>query len=132
MARRLRRTALDGRGVLRDLLVLFAAARAHIPPARCSSFPANEGSTAREAAFRIEPRAPASPAHRRAGLRAERAVGARRERSGGHVASSRLPWTCTGLRRRRSCSSPPPALASRRLGAIGGCVRSCSFESGRG
>jgi hypothetical protein len=40
------------------------------------AFPANEGSAAREAAFRIEPRAPASPAQRRAGVRAERAVGA--------------------------------------------------------
>jgi hypothetical protein len=40
-------------------------------------FAANEGSAAREAAFRIELRAPASPArcHRRAGVRAERAGG---------------------------------------------------------
>jgi hypothetical protein len=47
-------------------------------PALRSSFAANEGSADREAASRIEPRAPASPAHRRAGLRAECAVGATR------------------------------------------------------
>jgi hypothetical protein len=47
-------------------------------PTLRSSFAANEGSAAREAASRIEPRAPASPAHRRAGLRAECALGATR------------------------------------------------------
>ena len=41
-------------------------------------FPAIKGNAVRETAFGIEPRAPASPAHRRVGVRAERAVEARR------------------------------------------------------
>ena len=59
---------------------------------RRASFPANEGSAAREAAFRIEPRAP-----RRGGVCAERAFAARRERPGGHVVPARLLCTWKGL-----------------------------------
>jgi hypothetical protein len=57
----------------------MALARNHRAMPR-AGFPANEGSAARKAAFRIEPRAPASPAQRRVGVRAERAVGAGRAR----------------------------------------------------
>jgi hypothetical protein len=37
-------------------------------------------------------------------------------RPGPHTVPARLPCTCRGLRRRRSCSLPRPALATRRLG----------------
>jgi hypothetical protein len=82
---------------------------------RCAraGFPVNEGGTAREAAFRIEPRAPVSPARRRAGVRFERAVEVERGRSGGYAASARLPCTRKGGPRRRcSCNSLPPVLVS--------------------
>ena len=48
-----------------------------------SSFAANRGSAAREAAFRIEPRAPVCPAQHRGGERAERAVGGSIARAAG-------------------------------------------------
>jgi hypothetical protein len=65
-------------------------------PARRSGFAANEGSAAREAAFRIEPHAPASPAQRRAGVRAERAVEARRAARRARRARAR-PWASPAL-----------------------------------
>ncbi len=67
------------------LLVLLAAARGCVSSARRAGFAAKEGSAAREAAFRIELRAPASPAQRRAAC-----------------APNTPPGRC-------SCSSPPPA-----------------------
>ena len=83
-------------------------------------FAANEGSAAREAAFRIELRAPASPArcHRRAGVRAERAVAARR--ASGHAVTLRPP---DSRARARSFAGAAPAV--RRLAgsaACGGCA----------
>jgi hypothetical protein len=65
-------------------------------PTRRSGFAADEGSAAREAAFRIEPRAPASP-DRAARLRAERAVGARRAR--GRAVAARPPDSCAPAKR---------------------------------
>jgi hypothetical protein len=74
--------------------------------ARRVGFPANNGNAVREAAFRIQSGAPASPAHRRAG--AGQAVTPcppdSRARAWGH-------------RQRRACSSLP-ALASRRPSAV--------------
>ena len=57
----------------------------------------------REAAFRVEPRAPASPTQRHAGVRAERASLNGAQRPGGHGTSA-CPCTCVGA---------SPALFSR-------------------
>ena len=102
------------------LLVLLAAARGCVSSARRAGFAAKEGSAAREAAFRIELRAPASPArcHRRAGVRAERAVAARR--ASGHAVTLRPP---DSRARARSFAGAAPAV--RRLAgsaACGGCA----------
>jgi hypothetical protein len=85
-------------------------------------FAGNEGSAAREAAFRIEPRAPASHARRRAGVRAERAVGA--TRPGGRAVTPCLPDSraCAGgfagaARAPRRRPSVPPARHTRGRGA---------------
>ena len=59
----------------------------------CSGFAGNEGSAAREAAFRIEPRAPASHARHRGRPRRTRSRGAAPARPSGRVASARLPCT---------------------------------------
>jgi hypothetical protein len=81
-------------------------------PTLRSGFAANEGSAAREAASRIEPRAPASPAHRRAGLRAEHAAGATRA-DGQPVTDVRQ--TPVQVQGGPGCSwpAPPPARAPR-------------------
>ena len=95
------------------LLVLFAA-----PRTRGSSAQRPCGGLRAAAASRI-PRRDVSPLEVPAArLRAEHAAGATRERPAGHAAPARLPCTCRRLRRRCSCSSPPPALASRRPGAV--------------
>ena len=67
------------------------------------------GRAAREAASRIEPRAPASPARRRAGVRSERAVAARH--AGGPAVTARR------LDSHKCLGASPPTLAPRRLGA---------------
>ena len=85
----------------------------------CSGSATDEGSAACRAPFRIEPRAPASPAQRRAGVLSERAVATRR--AGGQAVTARPSGSsarASRLRRRCSCSSasafaahPPGASA---------------------
>jgi hypothetical protein len=97
-------------------------------PVPRAGFPANEGSAAREAAFRIEPRAPDSPAQRRANVRSERAAAA--QRASGPAVTACPPDSrarAWGLRPRCSCSSPP-ALASSARRKCGG-ARCRGFES---
>jgi hypothetical protein len=95
-------------------------------PVRCRraaaarNWPWRETSAVREAAFRIEPRAPASPARRRGRPRRTRSRGPARERPGGHAVAARPPNSRARerqLRRRSACSSPPE-LASHRPGVV--------------
>jgi hypothetical protein len=82
---------------------------------RLVGFAANEGGAARRALFRVEHRASDSPAQRRAGERAERAVGLGAR---GRAIRARRPHSGAWARRAwASCSPPPPVLASHRPGA---------------
>ena len=96
-----------------------------------SRFAADKGSAAREAAFRIELRASASPAQRRAGVRSERAVGAKRGRPGGHAEPTRFPCTCMrdspALLVAFGAARPRVSSARRKCGAG---ARRRGFESG--
>jgi hypothetical protein len=101
-------------------------------PTRRSGFAANEGSAGRGWAGSNR-RAPASPAQRRGGVRAEHAGVARRARPGGHSASARLPWAD------KSAAAALLVLfsAARARGSplrrkCGGCARRCGFECGAG